>query len=73
MRQITDIKRNKRTFNLSLEEFRSGNWLKEVPNSDLVEVLYKNNYLTISDCKIRKLEENKQSEKEETENGKRDE
>ena len=56
MRQITDIRRNKRTFNLTLEEFKKGIWLKEIPNSDLVEVLYKNHYLTISDCQIKKLE-----------------
>ena len=73
MRQITDIKRNKRTFNLSLEEFRSGNWLKEIPNSDLVEVLYKNNFLTIADCKIRKLEEGEnKSEKDGNQDGKRE-
>ena len=56
MRQITDIKRNKRTFAISLEELKKGEWFKEIPESDLVELSYKNGYLTISDCKISKME-----------------
>jgi hypothetical protein len=56
MRQITDVKRNKRTFNLTLVELRKGDWIKEIPNSDLVEISYKNGYLTISDCLISKLD-----------------
>jgi len=55
MRQVTDVKRNKRTFNISLEELRKGDWLKEIPNSDMVEITYKKYYLTINDCKISKL------------------
>ena len=55
MRQITDIKRNKRTFNLTLKELKEGAWLKEVPDSDLVEIAYKNGYLTINDCQIKKI------------------
>ena len=68
MRQVTDIKRNKRTFNLTLGELKEGKWLKEVPDSDLVEITYKNGYLTINDCQIKKLGNSKiNSEKEEKE------
>ncbi len=73
MRQITDIKRNKRTFNLTLDEFRKGEWLKEVPDSDLVEITYKNRYLTINDCHIKKLVDLKKRKSEKEKEGDKDE
>ena len=66
MRQVTDIKRNKRTFNLSFAELKKGDWLKEIPNSDMVELSYKKNYLTINDCKISKLEDPKNKSEKDT-------
>lgn len=57
MRQITDIQRNKRTFNLSTKELKDGKWLKEIPDSDMVEFTYKGGYLTICDCSIKKIDE----------------
>lgn len=61
MRQVTDIERKKRTFNLSITELKKGDWLKEVPDSDMVEILFKNQYLTISDCSIKRLDSEKES------------
>jgi len=65
MRQITDIKRSKRTFNIRIDELKKGEWLKELPDSDMVEITYKNNYLTISDCNIKKLVDTKKNKKSE--------
>jgi len=55
-RLIVHNKREKRVFHMPLAEFKKGEWLKEVPESELAEVNYKNNYLTISDAKIRRGE-----------------
>jgi len=56
MRQVTDINRTKKTFNISVAELKKGEWLKEVPENDLVELVFKGNYLTISNCEIKKLD-----------------
>ena len=58
MRKITDVKRQKDIYNLTNDEFRSGEWLKLVPkDNDMFEVSFKANYLTISSARIKKLEE----------------
>jgi len=68
VRQITDVKRNKRTYDLPLPELKKGDWLKLITEGALVELSYKNGYLTINECFIKK-----QGEKplEGTENGTR--
>ena len=58
MRKITDVKRQKDIYNLSVAEFRKGDWLEMLPkDNDMYEVSFKSNYLTISSAKIKKLEE----------------
>ena len=57
MRHITNVKREKNVYNLSLDELKSGDWLNLLKNaSEMVELSYKNGYVTISDCNIKKLE-----------------
>ena len=58
-RLIVHNKRDKRVWNMSLAELKAGEWLKDVPDSDMVEIGFKNNYLTISDAKIRRGEAEK--------------
>jgi hypothetical protein len=58
MRQVNNVKREKNTFNLSLDEFKSGDWLDKIKDSsEMLEISYKNHYLTISDCTITKYGE----------------
>jgi hypothetical protein len=71
MRLVTDIKRNKRVFNLSVAEFKKGEWLKEIPDSDMIEITYKGNYLIVNDCNIKKVERKNISEKEEEKDGRK--
>ena len=47
MRQVGNIQRKKESFNLTDEEFRSGEWIKKIPKADKFEVLYKNGFLII--------------------------
>jgi len=56
-RQVLDTVRTKKVFNLSIEEFLKGEWIKWVPKSELVEVQYKNHFLSIHDAKISKITE----------------
>jgi len=58
MKKVTEVKRQKQTFNLTLSELRKGDWLKLIPESEMVEITYKNHYITISDCEITNLDNN---------------
>ena len=69
MRQVTDIKRTKQTFNVTVDEIKEGKWIKHIPDADIIELDYKNGWLTIRSAKIRKLVKLKESEKEEIKNG----
>jgi len=60
MRQIIDTRRKKMVFNISLSELKKGDWLEQLPDSELVEFSYKNNYLTICDATIRKMKSEKE-------------
>ena len=50
MRLVMDAKRHKQVFRLNIAEFKKGDWLKEIPISDLLEVTYKNDHLTINNA-----------------------
>jgi hypothetical protein len=65
-RLITTTRRDKVVYNLSLEEFKKGEWLAAVPESDMVEVSYRQNYLTITDFKVQRTADGR-TEKEPTE------
>ena len=70
MRQVLDTIRSKKVYNIPLEEFKKGEWLKLVPmNSELVEIQYKNHFLSIHDAKISKYAE---QAGEDEKNGRRD-
>ena len=57
MREVVSVKREKKTYNMSVDEFRKGEWLNLVSaDADAVDVVYKNNYLTIAKMKTTKLE-----------------
>lgn len=62
MRQINDVVRTKKVFNLSQEEFITGGWLKTIPSCDKLEIEYKSNFLVVKTASFT-------SEKEEEENG----
>lgn len=71
MRQVTDIKRSKQTFNVTVDEIRKGDWIKHIdPKSDIVEFTYKNGWLTIRTAIVKKLVKLDESEKEEIKDGK---
>ena len=66
MREVTDIKRLKRVYNLTFNEFKEGKWLQLIPlfeNSNKVEITYKNGFLAISDAKIKTIDEKRAEEK----------
>lgn len=68
MRHITEVKREKNVYNISLKELKEGKWLKLLEKaSDMIEIQYKNGFITISDCNITKAD--RKSEKEEDKNG----
>lgn len=69
MREVNCVKREKRTYNISLDELRKGEWLHLIPEewtftADVVDIQFKNNYLTIAKMATDKLEKRK------SENGK---
>ena len=51
MRKINNVVRTKNVYNLSVKEFKSGEWLKTIPESDKLEISYKNNFLVVKDMK----------------------
>lgn len=55
MRQVVDVVRTRKVYNMSLDEFLKGEWVKNLPNSELLEVQYKDHFLTVSDAKISKI------------------
>jgi len=57
MRQVLDTIRKKKVYNISPEEFKKGDWLKLIPDSELIEVTYKNHFLTVHDARISKVTE----------------
>jgi hypothetical protein len=69
MREVNEIKRNKRILQLKdLEEFKKGEWLKAVPNDeDFLEVNFKsnNNILIISTMKAKSVKEYMEEKKDE--------
>ena len=62
MRLVVHNKRDKKVYHLPLSELREGKWTAEVPESDMVEVTWKNGFLTVADAKIRKVDTEKVSE-----------
>ena len=54
MRQVLNTIRKKQVYNMSMEEFKRGEWLKMIPNSELVEVQFKNHFLSVHDALIEK-------------------
>ena len=70
MRQVVETKRTKDVYNISIKELKKGDWLKKLPDSDLCEFSFKNNFLIIKDVVTKKLDK---SEKEGGDDGKRDE
>jgi len=56
MRLVVHNKREKKVYQVPLAEFKEGKWLSEIPTSDLVEIIWKNGFLTVSDAKIRKVD-----------------
>lgn len=55
MRQVLNTIRTKKVFNISLAEFKKGEWLKSIPDSELIEVQFKRNFLSIHDATIKKV------------------
>ena len=56
MRHVMNAKREKNTYNLSLDEFKSGVWLDKIKDaSDLLELSFKKGWLVISDAKITEI------------------
>jgi hypothetical protein len=55
-RLVVHNTREKKVFHVTREELKKGEWLKLIPDSDLVEIQWKNNFLTIADAKIRRQE-----------------
>ena len=49
MKIVGDVVRTKKTYNMSLSEFKKGEWLTLIPNSEDVEVTYKGHYLVVHD------------------------
>ena len=65
MKSIANIetKRRKKTFYMSVEELKKGNWLKEIPDdTKLVELEYKQGYLKINTAYIKDLNKDEKSE-----------
>jgi len=57
MRNVGDVTREKKTYNVTREELKSGAWLALVPDDgDILELTYKNNYLTIIKVQIKTAE-----------------
>jgi len=56
MRKVNEVVRTKQVYNLSIEEFKKGEWLSTLPSSDKLEIEYKGNYLVIKDMKSVKEE-----------------
>lgn len=67
-RLVVHNTRQKKVWQVSLQEFKEGKWLQEVPDSDLVEVNWKNGFLTIADAQIRRIETGEKPKKEEEKN-----
>ena len=58
MRKVLDTIRMKKVYNIPMAEFKKGEWLKLIPaDSELIEVQYKNHFLSIHDAKISKYAE----------------
>jgi hypothetical protein len=60
MREVNKVERTKKVYQLkNIEEFKSGEWLKDLPNSEFLEVSYRgnNNILIISDMKCKTVKE----------------
>lgn len=58
MRKVLDTIRTKRVYNIPIEEFKKGEWLKLIPeDSELIEIQYKNHFLSVHDAKISKYAE----------------
>jgi hypothetical protein len=55
-RLVVHTQREKKVYNISLAELKKGEWLKDIPDSDLVEIQWKSGFLTISDAKIKRQE-----------------
>lgn len=56
VRLIIDTKRHKQVFNITLEELRTGDWCKSLPDNELLEIEWKKGYLTVATADIRHLE-----------------
>lgn len=54
MREVGSVERQKKTFNISQEEFIEGSWLKILKSYDKFEIVYKNNFLIIHTAKFKK-------------------
>lgn len=54
-RLVCDNKRYKKVWQMPLKEFKEGEWLQDVPDSDLSEVNYKSGFLTINDAELRRV------------------
>ena len=57
MRKACEAIRNKRTYNITQEEIKKGDWLKLIPDDiDKFELLFKSNFLIIKTMKLEKGE-----------------
>lgn len=56
MRELTKISREKNTYQLAKGEFHKGEWLKKIPDTEMIEIEYKGNnrILVVKNCEINK-------------------
>jgi len=71
-RLVVHNTREKKVFAVPLEELKKGVWLKDVPDSDMVEITWKNGFLTIADAKIRRQEDGVKPKDEDEQHGKKE-
>lgn len=61
MREVVDVKRYKKAFNIQPKEFIEGKWLevvaKDFPINDKLEIEYKNHYLKVSGATIKSVKD----------------
>lgn len=62
MKLVAEAKRHKQVFRMSVDEFKKGEWLKQIPESDLLEVQYKKYHLTINNAILLKVRTEKEGE-----------